>query len=343
MEDFWTWLRHNWMKAAGVVSPFIATLPLKFLWNYVAPLLEIPPDFNAVVPYALNAIAILVALIFLIDPPEGDSDNPKSSAALKEFYKWWRILWLAFFVAYLVMGAMYLPVQNPCKPNTIIGFQASLKGCAAAPAGPAGAWYLARAFVDAASLAVFACVFMCYFSLAQYRGPERNIGGAVAAVFVVIFLPELWIVYKGYSATATDNWRFFALAFYVWPLIFGLIGSLSLTVLVGRLESRVISPPLIVILLLYLYAAMQLVVNALDGASAHPHLQEEAQRLIERVLLRIIIVAVFLKALLFLFGHWLLHSGVLLYYMDWMDKADDVQNGIDMERDAFVRRIQNRL
>lgn len=103
----------------------------------------------------------------------------------------------------------------------------------------------------------------------------------------------------------------------------GFAQGTALALLVGRLESRYIAPPTVVVALLYFYAAIQ---------GAWPVFQTH-----ETLMISLTFAALVLKCLLFLFIAWLFESRLLLFYLTRIrELADDV----DASRLEFLRRVQ---
>jgi hypothetical protein len=112
---------------------------------------------------------------------------------------------------------------------------------------------------------------------------------------------------------------------FLWHGLFGLIsgigGGITIALLVGRLDSRRISPPRYVVGLLYLYALIQPLFPWLEPTS--PYLA-----------LSMFSLALVLKVILFLFVYWTFASGKLLYYCVRMTELLD---GAEQDFDQFVR------
>ena len=103
----------------------------------------------------------------------------------------------------------------------------------------------------------------------------------------------------------------------------GFAQGTALARMVGRLDSKYLEPPALVISLLYVYAAIQ---GAWPAFQAHYEL-----------MLVLTFFALVLKCLLFLFIAWLFESHVLLFYLERVRQLD--QN-VRAERDDYLRRVQ---
>ena len=81
-----------------------------------------------------------------------------------------------------------------------------------------------------------------------------------------------------------------------------LVEGVGIAMLVGRFDSRLIPAPMAVIPLLYIYAAIQTLFALTPGHA-------------ELYLITLLVAALLLKGLLFLFVSWLLQEGVLDYFL----------------------------
>ena len=333
-EHFWTWVRRHWGRALGIVSPFLIPLPFKALEPHLANWLPSPSQYSKVAPYFLNLVTLSILLLFFTGPPRTDHKNHEvASLAVRKFAAWWHRMWWIWFLMYLVMTLLRFP-----NPLIDAGGGAStdlltyLKGSGSVPSAH---WHTASAFEGAIAFSANACMLMCYLTLAHYRKPERELAGIVAMVFVQLFVPQLIVVSTAYAGQLNEHR--YATADLSLSLFYGTIACVSMSVLIGRLESRVIAPPLLVVVVLYVYAALQLVANVLLGAQSMPGLPANTLAFTVSSMAVLLLAAVFLKALLFLLVYWLLHSGVLLYYMHWMLRSSDANSGIEAERKDFLR------
>lgn len=103
----------------------------------------------------------------------------------------------------------------------------------------------------------------------------------------------------------------------------GFAQGTALALLVGRMDSKYVEPPTVVIALLYLYAAIQ---------GAWPVFQYHYE-----LMLILTFVALVLKCLLFLFVSWLFDSRILLFYLSRM-RALDAE--VREDRSEFLGRLQ---
>ena len=105
--------------------------------------------------------------------------------------------------------------------------------------------------------------------------------------------------------------------------ISGFAQGTALALMVGRLDSKYLEPPALVIALLYVYAAIQ---------GAWPALQAH-----DELMLVLSFFALVLKCLLFLFVAWLFESRVLLFYLERVRQLD---RDVRREREAYLRLVQ---
>ena len=90
---------------------------------------------------------------------------------------------------------------------------------------------------------------------------------------------------------------------------------------IGRIESKYINPPRIIVLLLYTYAGIQPLFAMFD---VHPVLG-----------LTMYNVALFLKICLFMLMYWLISEGRLLYYIS---KINEIEQTLDTEFQTFCKK-----
>ncbi|MCG8459455.1 MAG: helix-turn-helix transcriptional regulator [Holophagales bacterium] len=116
---------------------------------------------------------------------------------------------------------------------------------------------------------------------------------------------------------------------HAWPVqqsfgwLSGFAQGTALALLAGRLDSKYIGPPALLVASLYVYAAIQ---GAWPVFQARPEL-----------MLVLTFLALVLKGLLFLFVEWLFQSRILLYYLERLRVLDeDVRRG----RREFLARAQ---
>ncbi|HZD13497.1 MAG TPA: hypothetical protein VE177_08285 [Candidatus Binatus sp.] len=105
----------------------------------------------------------------------------------------------------------------------------------------------------------------------------------------------------------------------VFQWISGFAQGFALALLVGRFESKYIEPPLLIVVLLYLYAIIQ---------GAWPAMKEHAM-----LLLILTLLALALKCLLFLVVSWLLESGVIVFYLSRIRRLDEI---VRQDRETFL-------
>jgi len=102
------------------------------------------------------------------------------------------------------------------------------------------------------------------------------------------------------------------------------IAGAIIALLIGRLESKLVDPPVIITALLYIYAAIQ---GSVVLFPRDPSL-----------MLALTSAAFFFKIILFLLIYWLLSSGVLTFYLA---EAAILHETTPQKRNSFVKAIQN--
>lgn len=328
--DFYRWLVRNWGKATAMVTPSILAAVSK-------PLIDVAPSvFSGLVPYReglpylLNVLAIAILLYFLMDEPkvqEGKYAAP--TRGVQEFARWWHGMWFAWFVLYLLMTAVYWTWSGP-GTELMKDFRGSGEL-------PKPLWFVVDAAMTAVSLTVCACLVMCYLVLARGRAAGAQLGGRVAMIYVVLLLVVAAVPTA--SLLGKMNKPLFEMHLLFLNTSYATLFCVSLCILVGRLESRVIAPPVLVIVFLYAYGALFLGLNVIDSAGELPGTSSEVSNFARGTLRTFLVVTAFLKALLFLFVYWLLRSGVLLFYMQWMAQAREGKDSIDARRCRFVEEM----
>lgn len=100
----------------------------------------------------------------------------------------------------------------------------------------------------------------------------------------------------------------------------GGLGAVVLAMFVGRLESKYINAPISIIVLLYFYAAIQPLYFAYQGDTSFHDI--------------ILLIALFLKAVLFTTVLWAMESGRLLFYMA---RVRSLQDHVEADRAVFAQ------
>jgi hypothetical protein len=120
-------------------------------------------------------------------------------------------------------------------------------------------------------------------------------------IVVLIFLLEITLDGKGSSGTA-----------YFFSVLSGLLNGLAMASFVGSINSRALAIPIWVLLLLTLYPAIQPLYFMFADIDVFT---KEYSELFSYSKVAILVVAFFLKVLLFLLVTWILQTGRLMHFM----------------------------
>ena len=327
VSRFGPWAAEHWKKLLKLLSPLLAPTII----NLALPVLVGAPEalkgYSKVAPYALNLVAIAIIAVMVHRTPLVDQERYRTeSERVIEFHLYWRWFWIVWFMTYAVLTVFSLPLftVNGKSSMSLLERDPSL-----APYVDA----LMNLFANVANL----LLILCYLSLARFGSRYPSYLGIGIVFLVVVTLPELIWLFARQTVDARSPIA------VVIPIIilaaYAAIGTVSLALLTGRVESRAISPPLWVILLLYLYAAIQMmypVIRAISGLAANDPMMEAT---IEVIRQGFFFAALALKTLLFILLQWLLQSGVLLFYFHWLSEIGKSPDGVDDERTKFVKNL----
>jgi hypothetical protein len=199
-----------------------------------------------------------------------------------EFSRMWRLAWLAWTILYFAWGCIVL--------------KAVISGRSLLPTGGTKGWLetwfpLIEFFNNLST--VF--LIMCYRELTFPTEAKRE-GQRIPLITLLTGIGFITVIEfiggsdKSLSSIGT-----------VLGWTGGFAAGAVIALLTGRLESKLINPPLVITVILYLYASIQATVSLFP----------------EKIELMIIITsAAFLfKVIFFLLIHWLLSSGVLTFYL----------------------------
>ena len=279
-STFGAWLWILGRKALAITAFGSAiSLTLSFL-RLIPPLpLGWKESLPVVIP-TFQAIIIGLLLFFIPAPCQHQKKHPETTAALIQFYHVWLSLWVSWLVLYIVLAAIrIIPAMDM---------------------GLLHAWEsLITNFFNNIPTVIF---LMAYIILSERTvlpgGTTRPLPWMkLVAALVLVTGAELFSALVEYSRTGGST----AQTATVFQWVSGLAAAVAICLFVGRLESRTIDPPKILIISLYFYAAIQVAWAAFPNGG--------------RLILVVLSLALVLKCLLFLFVAWLLQSCVLLYYM----------------------------
>lgn len=326
---FGLWLVRHWKRVLAVVSPLMGASTLNLVKPWLPDLLSAVRPYDGWAPYLINLVALFViALLVIRKPSIKPGRYPEASHAVRNFALLWAAIWWCWLLQYLVVTIDHFPLA---------GGVAMLERWKHAGAIPDMPWFVWTGASNLLALATCALIVCCYLVLAHPRVSGGQIVGQVAAGSLPLLVVLEWDVFLAAANLMTP--QRFQLSQLMGGIFFGALFCVSLCVLVGRLESKIIAPPLTVIVLLYVYGALQLAVNVLASAQTLSAVSDDIVATSVAVSAWLFLVAALLKGLLFLFGYWLLQSGVLLFYMHWMVEAGADGSGIDAKRRRFVQQL----
>jgi hypothetical protein len=314
--------------AAAVTSPSWIERGLS-LWDAAAK--SLPRSVVENLPTLANLVVLLliVLLTTAVKPIVDEAKYPKSSRLVLHFRNLWIIFWLAFLVLYFyrsVVGIAYPPV------DVMKDFDA----------------YLWRNLVDnfLGNVAVL-FLFLCYAVLAGYSLSTYVVGAALVLIVVSV------LEGVGIHLTAAVAPKLRMLSLSLWQMLLATLACTIFALLIGRLESKVIKPPLWIIFALYFYGALQPVSEALGAtkqlallessslSAAAAAMQEHYRTLnwfVVSAAAWLGFFAALLKFLFFLLMLWLM-DGVLLFYARWITGEGGPggpAGGLARERADFV-------
>jgi hypothetical protein len=323
-NSFNEWLRGNWKRFYAALGSFAFVGSFKVV-DALAPMSKHWHQYGAIIPYLVNAAGLFVIMIVITvgrRPATDERLDDKELKLIARFDKNWQWVWTAFFMLYLYLLISHL-----------------------APLGPVlhPRYYALDLFIsNFLGNLVTVPTILCYFSLAWYKSPDHRATGLVFIGLILLTIPDLLLVIEQYSNTHFLQANEIAFWRFVITLLGGFISCVTLAMLAGRLESRVIGAPFWAIFFLYSYAALQVPLSVLGPmqevvGNYAPNLVGDANMLTALVT----ISGWFLKALLFIFVYWLLDSGSLLYYLHWTVVAEKEPYNVDNKRQEFIRSLGN--
>jgi hypothetical protein len=318
-QNFHDWMRTKTQKVvryAGILAALKVTVDYVFpFWQSL--MSHIPKPLQPVMSEVINIVLlILIGGLFVWRRPLLNSTHRQASAAVTQFHVAWKVFWSIFLVMYI--NGTYMDYYFHSSPNDV------LKDV------PGWLW---RRFIDNAlsNLTLFA-LFIAYVISAGYQIRKylfMGVGGWLA-------LSLLEIIFIVNSPSMGDSQSLFASL--IWQMFLGGIAGTVLALFVGRLESRVMNPPLWLIFALYFYAALQPIYQAIQATDpiveANHYVQFKAMLDIAET--AISVTAAILKIALFALIYWLLDTGTMLFYCEWLHKHSLEHGGIKVERERFL-------
>lgn len=318
---------HEWMKAktrrvvgyAGLLAVLKVTIDYVFpLWQSF--LAHVPKHLQPIMSEVINIVLLLIiGGLFVWRRPQVDSRFRKATTAVTHFHVAWRWFWLLFLLMYL--NGTYLDYYFHSSPED------ALKSI------PAWLW---RRFIDnTLSNLTLLALFVSYVVLAGYKVRNYLLTGICACIALAMLEIALIV---GSSSLGNDQSLFASL---IWQMLLGGIAGTVLALFVGRLENRVINPPLWLIFALYFYASLQPIYAAIQATS--PILEfnhyKQFKAILDTAAAAISVVAAILKIALFALIYWLLDTGVMLFYCNWLHEPGRARGEIHAQRDEFLANL----
>lgn len=256
--------------------------------------------------------ALYVALLYSVVPaPVTDrSLASRASRAAEQFVQAWKRVWLFWILLYAAFAAISSWEVSRIAANE--------------PTTGWLPWDLAMAAENLLSNLVTAALIMCYIVVSRKTvdlGDSRESLPWKYALLAVMVIAAAEVLARLGVSAGVGQWLGGLPSVVKW--ITALASGLTLALFVGRLDSKLIRPPVVVVTLLYLYAVMQTGWIKFEESRATMALLTNA--------------ALFLKTLLFVFVAWLLRSGILLFYLDRVAK---IYEGVHTERAAFLHELE---
>jgi hypothetical protein len=245
-----------------------------------------------VVPVVVNTVAIIIVAFFILRVPTVDEQRlGRASKAVRQLHMWWRCAWACWAVFYLAL-ALKIAAE-------IVGASPAPPPLPTLPPSPGfllwnAAWAVGLDLIDNTQTAFLVC---CFYVLARptvaSTGPQPEATNPFSLLFIaVVLLTAVEVVIC--LGTSPDSPARLAPT-----LLAGLCSGTAIALITGRLDSKFIGLPYVVVTLLYAYAAMQVA--------------DVSQ--VSWVKTALYALAVPAKLAMFVVFYWLFHSGRGLYYL----------------------------
>lgn len=294
--NFNDWFKSNWRKASAIMG----LLGLTPIASYVIKYMQEAGDWKNLIPFSLNALLIAFLLtVFLKITPHTHVRHSEASDKVKKFNYTWIVFLFVFFIQYFYFTII--------EAGQVFGFIKGNNPIMLPPTKKIIEYVLA----ETTTLALF----FCYIRIAGYR---------LSHVFFPAFLVWIFGIVIYTIAFAILDSKYNNMLNLAIEIISSGINCVILAIFISRLDSKVIATPLVVISALYLYAALQAITGPIDWAVDYYRSKEAIEQfkyplhLLEQANGVLTIVGAILKGLLFSVVYWLLDTGMLLFYFDWI-------------------------
>jgi hypothetical protein len=253
----------------------------------------------------------LVCVVLLFSIPKSRADitiEPRAATAVEQFFEVWERLWVFWIFLYLLIAT-----------NAWMTFFDL-------PNGDGWLWAsLENLFNNLQTMGLVLMYIVLTKTTVDLKKAQSKLPWAKGlSVVAVVTTAEGFLRFFHQNAPSVLSDTLSSPDIFRW--LSGICAGVALALVVGRLDSKYVNPPTLVMPLLYLYAIIQPAWSVFDNPE---------ERLVRNVLM---LVALALKCLLFIFVAWLLESGVLFFYLERMahliDHAQD-------ERRKYLGRLVN--
>ncbi len=313
---FYKWVHLNFRKASLIVGLLSLTPIITYVSKYFKEVNS--HGFGNLISFSLNTmlIALLLAIFLAVTPRINNDKYRSASIKVMNFNYTWIAFLFAFFLMYLYFTIIeaglvfkFIEIGDPIisAPTNII---------------------IEYVFSETTILALF----FCYIRIAGYRlAPILFPSFMVWALCILSYLIAFLVL--GSSNADRLNLAISIMTSGINCTIFALF--------IGRIESKVIATPLAIISALYFYAALQAFTGPIDWAvnffRSSTIGEPSLLPFLEQIREILTIIGAFLKGLLSLVVYWLLDTGILLFYFEWVVNQS---HSLDNDRDAFLFSLQ---
>lgn len=355
---FYEWIR-NQRKDWKVIFTLVAA-PLQVIVPYLITFLPGGIACNALVSSIYGIQAIVIATLFLLGTPKGTHEKyPDASMAVRQFRNCWRWLWATWLLMYFIFAVRQFCPPGPywellfnCVNNAQTLFVILCYVVLAQPTTKNGESRLGELVPGLVVFFVILSVINVPFlpSSQQQEATKvpalqassetlTNSGAQAPTLKQNATVPEdvskptvrqFFRLVKNCQSSdiiSTDvSWHRL-----LFRMLSGLVAGIALALLVGRLESMYINPPRLVLILLYLYAVIQ-VMWVEFGGNQYPYIQ-----------VVVTFISLFFKLVLFLFVTYLLESYRMLFYAEHVRKLYHIINEEWLRFSEGLKSIEDRL
>ncbi len=314
----------KWLKQKGAtggkrylfVIPFVAAFQiLNVIANFLPSLFQIDfliekmelaanlPKFGHVPGafFLVTHFALVAFLLYMMprSPSRNWDTGEREEVAFRQFFTWWHILWATWFLMYFAFAFMEVFSMIDALSLT----QSATESCSNETKH---LWYLEAPynFLNNIQTGVF---ISCFWILSEDSFLDNDLAKPLIPVInwslVLIILLVFEIVF---GLFVFDGGPAYSREVFGW--ISGFAAGTFLAMLVGRLESKFINPPLWIIALLFFYAAIQ---SAYAGFISSYGLE-----------ITMLTIALVLKYVLFLYVTFLIVTGRLVFYLKKVHELD---------------------